>query len=70
MRPYLITNQNEQIVYQKEAQQINQINQQQNNNFQNPMINIHSQGVQIQNNNYIIPQNVAENATINVPYYT
>ena len=69
MRPHVITNPNEQIVYQKEAQQTNQINQQQNNNFQNPMINIPSQGVQIQNNNYEIPQNVVENPTINVPNY-
>ena len=69
MRPHVIKNPNEQIVYQKEAQQTNQINQQQNNNFQNPMINIPSQGVQIQNNNYEIPQNVVENPTINIPNY-
>ena len=69
MRPHVITNPNEQIVYQKEAQQTDQINQQQNNNFQNPMINIQSQGVQIQSNNYEIPQNVVESPTINVPNY-
>ena len=69
MRPHVIKNPNEQIVYQKEAQQTNQINQQQNNNFQNPMMNIPSQEVQIQNNNYEIPQNVVENPTINIPNY-